>query len=111
MLRNCLLISLRSSSRFCLSLSLVFLVLGLSPLASALEIHHIFAEVDHDGHEHSDFDLCQWVKAHGYGSVEVGSSNAGVPFNVQSEAWIVSGTPLSSSTANLLPSRGPPSSS
>ncbi len=39
-------------------------VFCLLPFSGALEIHHIFAEVDHDGHEHSDFDLCQWVQQH-----------------------------------------------
>ncbi|WP_454061760.1 hypothetical protein [Candidatus Nitrospira salsa] len=37
------------------------------PFSGALEIHHVFAEVDHDGHEHSDFDLCQWVQQHANG--------------------------------------------
>lgn len=97
--------------RLVFPMTLVLLFLALLPFSSALEIHHVFGEIDHDGHEHSDFDLCQWVKAHGYGSIEVGNSNAGVPFNVQFEAWVVSDTPLSFSTANLLPSRGPPSSS
>jgi len=39
----------------------------LLPFSGALEIHHVFAEVDHDGHEHSDFDLCQWVQQHANG--------------------------------------------
>lgn len=38
--------------------TVVFFFLGLLPFAGALEVHHIFAEADHDGHEHSDFDLC-----------------------------------------------------
>ena len=40
-------------------------------LANALDIHHIFADVDHDGHEHSDFDLCQWVQQHTCGSLVI----------------------------------------
>ncbi|WP_447971750.1 hypothetical protein [Nitrospira sp. M1] len=43
---------------------IVFCVL---PFSGALEIHHVFAEVDHDGHEHSDFDVCQWVQQHASG--------------------------------------------
>ena len=34
------------------------------PFVGALEIHHLFADVDHDGHQHSPFDLCQWVQHH-----------------------------------------------
>ena len=43
---------------------LIFIVLASAPIGYALEIHHLFAEVDHDGHQHSDFDLCQWVQFH-----------------------------------------------
>ena len=39
-----------------------------TPFGHALEIHHLFAEVDHDGHEHADFDLCTWVQHHTGGS-------------------------------------------
>lgn len=54
------------TSRFSIGLALVLgLVLLVSaPFVHALEIHHLFAEVDHDGHQHSDFDLCQWVQHH-----------------------------------------------
>ena len=38
------------------------------PFGHALEIHHLFAEVDHDGHEHSEHDLCTWVQHHTGGS-------------------------------------------
>jgi hypothetical protein len=48
------------------SLLLTFVVffVGSIPFAHALEIHHLFAEIDHDAHQHSEFDLCQWVKKH-----------------------------------------------
>ena len=36
----------------------------MAPFAAALEIHHELAAADHDGHEHSDTDLCQWVQYH-----------------------------------------------
>lgn len=54
------------ASRFSIGLTLVLgLVLLVSPpFVHALEIHHLFAEVDHDGHQHSEFDLCQWVQHH-----------------------------------------------
>ncbi len=41
--------------------------LCLLPFSGVLEIHHVFAEVDHDGHEHSEFDICQWVQQHANG--------------------------------------------
>lgn len=47
-----------------LSSALVLLLLTLAPFAAALEVHHTLAAADHDGHEHSDFDLCQWVQHH-----------------------------------------------
>lgn len=43
-------------------LSLTLLVLGVG--GPALEIHHALAPADHDGHQHSDNDLCKWVQAH-----------------------------------------------
>ena len=44
--------------------SLVLFFIGAAPFAHALEIHHLFSEIDHDSHQHSEFDLCQWVKHH-----------------------------------------------
>lgn len=46
------------------ALALVCLLVAMGPLSTALDIHHIFAAADHDGHEHSDGDLCQWVQQH-----------------------------------------------
>jgi len=51
--------------------ALIVLLLALAPFAAALEIHHVFAEADQDGHEHSEFDLCQWVQLHSAGSSDV----------------------------------------
>ena len=53
------------SSKIARLVGLIFLC--LLPFSGALEIHHVFAEIDHDGHEHSDFDLCQWVQQHANG--------------------------------------------
>ncbi|MCS6297001.1 MAG: hypothetical protein H8K09_12270 [Nitrospira sp.] len=47
-----------------IALLLVTLLLAMAPFAAALEIHHDLAAADHDGHEHSDTDLCQWVQYH-----------------------------------------------
>jgi hypothetical protein len=49
---------------------LVLLLLVMAPFAVALEIHHALAAADHDGHEHSDSDLCQWVQAHTASSLQ-----------------------------------------
>lgn len=54
--------SVRFSST--IALLLVTLLLAMAPFAAALEIHHELAAADHDGHEHSDTDLCQWVQYH-----------------------------------------------
>ena len=53
-----------SLSRISLALALGVVLLGSAPFVHALEIHHLFAEVDHDGHQHSDFDLCKWSQHH-----------------------------------------------
>lgn len=45
-------------------LTFVVLFVGSIPFAHALEIHHLFAAIDDDAHQHSEFDLCQWVKKH-----------------------------------------------
>ena len=46
------------------SVPLACLLLLMVPFGSALAVHHDFAEVDHDGHKHSDFDVCKWVEQH-----------------------------------------------
>jgi len=47
-----------------LAVALVGVLLTLAPFAAALGVHHELAAADHDGHEHSDSDLCQWVQHH-----------------------------------------------
>jgi len=56
--------------------------LCLLPFSGALEIHHVFAEVDHDGHEHSDFDLCQWVQQHTSGALSIDPLGVATPFYI-----------------------------
>ncbi|PJA77845.1 MAG: hypothetical protein CO149_07255 [Nitrospirae bacterium CG_4_9_14_3_um_filter_51_5] len=56
--------SLLSRCNVSLVLVLGLLLLSSIPFVPALEIHHLFADVDHDGHQHSDFDLCQWIQHH-----------------------------------------------
>jgi len=54
------------------SLGLILLLLTIAPFAVAQDVHHELAAADHDGHEHSDTDLCQWVQHHTAGSLDVG---------------------------------------
>ncbi len=54
--------------RILISLAALVAVLVMAPFGVALSVHHQLAAADHDGHHHSDFDLCQWVKYHANGS-------------------------------------------
>lgn len=54
------------------ALGIICILLGLAPFAVAQDVHHELAAADHDGHEHSDTDLCQWVQHHTAGSLDVG---------------------------------------
>ena len=51
-------------TREALTVLLVAALVILAPFGPALEIHHALAAADHDGHQHSDNDLCQWVQHH-----------------------------------------------
>ncbi len=97
-----------SHTQVFLASTVVLLFLSLLPFAGALEIHHIFAEVDSDGHEHSDFDLCQWVQAHGSGSTDFDHADIGVPILVGHERWITTEIVFSSIALTSRESRGPP---
>jgi hypothetical protein len=55
------------------AISLIVFLLAIAPFAVALDVHHELAAADHDGHEHSDTDLCQWVKHHTAGFLDVGA--------------------------------------
>lgn len=92
------------------ALFLALVIVASVPFGHALEIHHIFSEIDQDGHQHSDFDLCQWVQQH--------TSNSLVwdlPQLAQ-QSWLFSLLSLAndqiplSSSSSLLHSRGPPNS-
>lgn len=94
--------------RAVLALGMVFILLGLAPFAVAQDVHHELAAADHDGHEHSDTDLCQWVQHHTAGSLDVG-----VPILTACELVSVVEHPaesilLSVETSSLGPSRAPP---
>ena len=53
------------------AIGLVLLLLAIAPFAVAQDVHHELAAADHDGHEHSDTDLCQWVQHHTAGSFDL----------------------------------------
>jgi hypothetical protein len=55
------------------AVGLVLLLLAIAPFAAAQDVHHELAAADHDGHEHSDTDLCQWVKHHTAGFLDIGA--------------------------------------
>jgi hypothetical protein len=47
-----------------LACALSLLLVVIAPFSTALAVHHELAAADHDGHEHSETDLCQWVQYH-----------------------------------------------
>jgi hypothetical protein len=93
-----------------LTLALSLVLLASVPFGHALEIHHIFSEIDQDGHQHSDFDLCQWVQQHTSNSL-----SWDLPQLAQ-RSWLYSLIPFAndqlplSSHSHLIHSRGPPQS-
>ncbi|MDH5427641.1 MAG: hypothetical protein OEZ05_00635 [Nitrospirota bacterium] len=93
-----------------LTIALALVLVASVPFSHALEIHHLFSSIDHDGHQHSDFDLCQWVQQH------TSSSLAWALPQLAQRSWMYSLLPvgkeelLFSLPSNLLHSRGPPTS-
>ncbi len=80
------------------------------PFSHALEIHHIFAEVDHDGHEHSDSDLCNWVKQHTSCSLSIEHISTNSALQVDGERFTFSGQFHPSPLILIDGSRAPPRS-
>jgi hypothetical protein len=93
-----------------LAFFLVLVLVASVPFGHALEIHHIFSTIDHDGHEHSDFDLCQWVQQHTSHSLVWSLPSLAQRF------WVYSLLPVANDQiffpllSSLLHSRGPPTS-
>ena len=90
------------------AIGLVLLLLAIAPFAVAQDVHHELAAADHDGHEHSDTDLCQWLQHHTAGSLDVD-----VPFFTAQELVDLLELPtdfalLSSELSTPGPSRAPP---
>ena len=92
------------------AIGLVLLLLAIAPFAVAQDVHHELAAADHDGHEHSDTDLCQWVQHHTAGSLDNGA-----PLFTAQELVALLELPansvlLSSKLSTPGPSRAPPRS-
>ena len=97
-----------SCTRAAIAIFVGLIFFGLLPFASALEVHHIFAEVDHDGHEHSDFDLCQWVQVNGSGSIDFDHVDIDIDLQVDQERWFLTKTAHYLVALLSQESRGPP---
>ena len=92
------------------AIGLVLFLLAIAPFAVAQDVHHELAAADHDGHEHSDTDLCQWVQHHTAGSLDNGA-----PLFTAHELVALLELPansvlLSAELSTLGPSRAPPHS-
>jgi hypothetical protein len=96
--------SLRAGLFFCLAL----LLLVLAPFAVAQDVHHELAAADHDGHEHSDTDLCQWVQHHTAGSLDVDVPRLAFCELVWHRAVPAESVLLSLEYSSVGPSRAPP---
>ncbi len=94
------------TARLSIVLSLALLVLGA--FGPALEIHHVLAPADHDGHHHSDNDLCQWVQCHTGSSLTPASASSQPLLQPQRDVAFPALSPLSADRAAQPPSRGPP---
>ncbi|MEC4888861.1 MAG: hypothetical protein RI101_02270 [Nitrospira sp.] len=94
--------------RTVLSLGMIVILLGLAPFAVAQDVHHELAAADHDGHEHSDTDLCQWVQHHTAGSVDIDAPRLVFCELVWHRALPAESVLLSLDVASVGPSRAPP---
>ena len=92
------------------AIGLVLLLLAIAPFAVAQDVHHELAAADHDGHEHSDTDLCQWLQHHTAGSLDVDVSHLSVCDLVRNQDPPVESILLSVDLSDVGPSRAPPCS-
>lgn len=103
-------VSKEFSPKFGAIIGVLALVLLVSvPTGPALEIHHLFGEADHEGHHHSDFDLCQWVQSHTASSLVGEEPTLGIGTYSVGILTIVFSLLISSPLPFLCSSRGPPS--
>ena len=91
-----------------LAISLALLLLAFAPFAVAQDVHHELAAADHDGHEHSDTDLCQWVQHHTAGSLDIGAPLLTAQGLVDLLELPADSVLLSSELSTPGPSRAPP---
>jgi len=92
------------------AVGLVLLLLAIAPFAVAQDVHHELAAADHDGHEHSDTDLCQWLQHHTAGSLDVDVSHLSVCDLVRHQDPPPESVLLSVEFPVVGPSRAPPCS-
>jgi len=92
------------------AIGLVLLLLVIAPFAVAQDVHHELAAADHDGHEHSDTDLCQWLQHHTAGSLDVDVSHLSVCDLVRNQDLPVESVLLLVDLSVVGPSRAPPCS-
>jgi hypothetical protein len=95
-------------ARSAVALGLVLLLLAIAPFAVAQDVHHELAAADHDGHEHSDTDLCQWVKHHTAGFLDIGTPLFTVQELVELLEFPADSVLLSFELSTPGPSRAPP---
>jgi len=96
--------------RGAVAIGLVALLLAIAPFAVAQDVHHELAAADHDGHEHSDTDLCQWVKHHTAGFLDIGAPLFTAQELVDLLELPADSVLLSSELSTPGPSRAPPCS-
>lgn len=87
---------------------MLVILLGLAPFAVAQDVHHELAAADHDGHEHSETDLCQWVQHHTAGSLDTGVPVLSVCEGLTLVAPQAESVLLSVAADSFGPPRGPP---
>lgn len=92
----------------CIALALTLMLVTLAPFAAAMEIHHELAAADHDGHEHSDTDLCQWLQHHTTSSLLLGLPSVSSSVTIRRLEWPSSTFVLSIQLLSSSPSRAPP---
>jgi hypothetical protein len=98
----------RGVGRRLAALTVVLVVLALAPFAAALEVHHALAGADQDGHQHSEFDLCQWVQLHSASSVDLGVADTSLLAPPQRHVPLYLRPARSGIVAAATLSRGPP---
>jgi len=89
-------------------LGMIGILLALAPFAVAQDVHHELAAADHDGHEHSETDLCQWVQHHTAGSLDLDIPKLAICELVWHQDLPSGSTLLSIPLLFVGPSRAPP---